>query len=414
MDVTSSRPAAATDAHEGLSFRAFVTLVACLMAINALSIDIMLPALPAIGDGLGVVDDNSRQLVLGAYLVSFGAAQLFWGPLADRFGRRPTLLVGLALFMGASAVATLAPTFEMLLAARAAQGLAAASTRVVAVALVRDCYDGREMGRVMSLVMMVFMIVPILAPAVGQLVLLAFSWRWIFMLLFVSSGALLVWCVLALPETMSASGRRPLLLRPLLDAYGETLSHRMTLGYTLALGVIFGALFGFLTSAQQVFQEIYGLGGWFVLAFAATAALMAAASFLNATLVRRIGMRPLSHGALLAFTAVSLLHLALALTGEVPFWAFFTLLSTTLMLFGFIGANFNAMAMEPMGHIAGTAASVVGFTQTFMGAVLGSLAGLAYDGTIVPLMIAYALLGALCLVIVAIIERGRLMRPHPR
>ena len=183
MDASAAAHAPAADRsspHPGLGFREFVALVAGLMALNALSVDVMLPGLPAIDAALGVADDNDRQLVLSVYLVGFAAAQLVWGPLADRFGRKPTLLAGLGLYVAASVAAALAPSFAALLAARLAQGLAAASTRVIALALVRDCYSGRGMGRVMSLVMMVFMIVPILAPSIGQLILLVAPWRWMF------------------------------------------------------------------------------------------------------------------------------------------------------------------------------------------------------------------------------------------
>jgi len=417
--MDASAAAAATTAvraspHPGLGFREFVALVAGLMALNALSVDVMLPGLPAIDAALGVSDDNDRQLVLSVYLVGFAAAQLVWGPLADRFGRKPTLLAGLGLYVAASVAAALAPSFAALLAARLAQGLAAASTRVIALALVRDCYSGRGMGRVMSLVMMVFMIVPILAPSIGQLILLVAPWRWMFGLLLAGGVAMLLWVTLRLPETLHHEHRRRLRLTPLLAAYREIVANRVTCGYMLALGVIFGALFGFLTSAQQVMQEVFGLGLWFTVAFAAIAGLMSAASFTNARLVERLGMRKLGHAALLGFTALAVVQYVFAAAGVESFALFFVLQAAAFFLFGFIGANFNALAMEPMGHIAGTAASMVGFTQTFMGAILGSLVGQAYDGTAVPLTAGFALLGVGTLAIVAVTERGRLMRAQPR
>ena len=197
-------------------------------------------------------------------------------------------------------------------------------------------------------------------------------------------------------------------------AYGEIVTNRVTCGYMLALGVIFGALFGFLTSAQQVMQEVFGLGLWFTVAFAGIAGLMSVASFTNARLVTDLGMRKLGHGALVGFTALAAAQYAVAAAGVESFAIFFVLQSAAFFLFGFIGANFNALAMEPMGHIAGTAASLIGFTQTFLGAVLGSLVGQAYDGTAVPLTAGFALLGAATLAIVAVTERGRLMRAQPR
>jgi len=397
--------------HPGVGFREFVAVVAGLMALNALSVDVMLPGLPAIGAGLDVAEDNRRQLVLGVYLGGFAAAQLVWGPLADRFGRKSTLLAGLGLYGLASVAAALAPTFDALLAARLAQGLAAASTRVIALALVRDCYAGRGMGRVMSLVMMVFMIVPIVAPSVGQVILLVAPWRWIFALLFAGGAAMLLWVALRLPETLAPAHRRFLRLGPLLAAYRATFGNRTSCGYMLALGVIFGALFGFITSAQQVMQQTFDVGLLFTLYFAGIGVLMSTASFVNASLVERLGMRRLGHAALIGFTLASATHMLLALAGVEIFVLFFALQALTLFFFGFIGANFNAMAMEPMGHIAGTAASLIGFAQTFMGAVLGSLIGQAYDGTTVPLATGYAVLGGVTLLIVLVTENGRLMQP---
>ena len=413
MDAsTPARPAdaARSSPHPGIGFREFVALVAGLMALNALTVDVMLPALPAIGAALDVARANDRQLVLGVYLAGFGAAQLVWGPLADRFGRKATLLAGLGLYAAASVGAALAPSFAALLAARLAQGLAAASTRVVALAVVRDCYAGRAMGRVMSLVMMVFMIVPVLAPGIGQLILLVAPWRWMFGLLLVGGGVMLWWVSRRLPETLHPEHRRPLRLGSLLAAYREALTTRITCGYMLALGVVFGALFAFLTSAQQVLQEVFGLGLWFTVAFAGIAGLMSVASFTNARLVARLGMRRLGHAALVGFTALSAVQFALAAAGVEVFVVFFVLQAAIFFLFGFIGANFNALAMDPMGHIAGTAAALVGATQMLVGAGLGSLVGQAYDGTAVPLTAGFALLGLATLAIVAVTERGRLMR----
>jgi len=417
MEASAGTPAtvaARPSPHPGVGFREFVAIAAGLMALNALSVDVMLPGLPAIGDSLGVVEDNRRQLVLGVYLVGFALAQLVWGPLADRFGRKPTLIAGLTLYAAASVGAALAPSFAALLTARLAQGLAAASTRVIALALVRDCYAGRDMGRVVSLVMMVFMIVPVIAPSVGQLILLVAAWRWIFALLFAAGAVMLAWAMLRLPETLNPGYRRRLCIGPLLAAYRETFANRIACGYMFALGVIFGALFGFLTSAQQVMQATFGLGLWFPAAFAAIGVVMSAASFINARLVAAIGMRRLGHGALIGFTALGTVQLVIAVAGVELFSVFFVLQAATLFLFGFIGANFNALAMDPVGHIAGTAASLIGFTQTFVGAVLGTLVGQAYDGSVVPLAVGYALLGLVTLAIVAVTERGRLLQPQPR
>ncbi|MFW5834947.1 MAG: multidrug effflux MFS transporter, partial [Pseudomonadota bacterium] len=357
--------------HPGLGFREFVAGVAGLMALNALSIDVMLPGLPAIGEALGVDEPNHRQLVLGAYLLAFGGAQLFWGPLGDRFGRRPVLLVGIAIYVAATVVAATAQSFEALLWARFVQGLGVASTRVLALALARDCYGGREMGRVVSLAMMVFMVVPILAPSLGQLILFVAPWRWIFGLLLVGGIAMLLWVALRLPETLPPERRRPLAPARVKEAFVITLTTRVTLGYMLAQGVFFGALFGFITSAQQVMQDVYGVGAWFTVLFALIALALTAASFLNARYVLRIGLRRLTHGALVGCVALSAVHLLLALAGLDPLPVFVAFQAATLFLFGFVAPNANALAMEPLGHVAGTASAVIGTTQTLLGALLG-------------------------------------------
>jgi MFS transporter, DHA1 family, multidrug resistance protein len=398
--------------HPGIGFREFVGLVAGLMALNALSIDVMLPGLPAIGAALDVAEPNHRQLVLGAYLVAFGAAQLVWGPLADRYGRRPTLLAGIAVYVGATLAAATATSFEALLVARFVQGLGVASTRVIAIALARDCYGGREMGRVVSLAMVVFMVVPILAPSLGQLILFVAPWRWIFGLLFVGGSIMLVWVALRLPETLAPTRRRSLAPRTVAEGFRITLTTRVAAGYMLAQGIFFGALFGFITSAQQVMQDVYGVGAWFTVLFAVIALALAASAFVNARYVLRIGLRRLAHGALTGFVALSALHLALALSKLDALPVFVAFQAATLFLFGFVAPNVSALAMEPLGHVAGTASAVIGTVQTLIGAILGTLVGQAFDGTVVPLVAGYFLFSATALAVVWWTERGRLFQPQ--
>lgn len=394
-----------------MGFVEFVGLIAALMALNALSIDVMIPGLPQIGAALGVDDENERQLVIGAYLIGFGVSQLVYGPLSDRFGRKPVLAAGLVVFALAALGAMLAQDFEHLLLARVVQGLGAGAPRVIAVSLARDCYGGREMGRVMSLAMMVFMAVPILAPSAGQVILLLGPWRWIFFVLFFGGAATLLWMGLRLPETLSPERRRPLSVRAVVAAYLETITTRVACGYMVAMGIVLGGLFGFINSAQQIFVGVYGLGATFTLYFAAIALTMSGAAFVNARLVGRFGMRRLSHGALLLYIVVGAIHAALAYAGLASFPVFFTLQATNMFLFGFIGANFNAMAMEPLGHIAGTASSMIGFFTTTVGAVAGALIGQAFDGTVLPMTLGFACLGLLSLIAVLIGEKGRLFHP---
>jgi DHA1 family bicyclomycin/chloramphenicol resistance-like MFS transporter len=391
-----------------MSSAEFVAMVAALMALNALAVDIMLPALQDIGAALGEADENDRQGVLSAYLLGFGFGQLFIGSVSDRFGRKAVLFWGLVSYVVAAGFCTVAPSFETLLAARALQGLAAAAPRVITTSVVRDCYGGRQMASVMSLAMMIFIAVPVLAPSIGQLVVLFAPWRAIFAVLTVYGLAMVLWTGLRLPETLPTDKRRPIALGDILSAFGEVLSNRQTMGYALAGGTMFGAMFGFLMSAQQVFTEVFSLGTYFPLAFAAVALMMSLSSFLNARLVGRLGMRAISHGAVVVFTGLSAVMVFLARLDALTFVPFMVLLGGVMFLVGLIFSNFNSLAMEPQGHLAGTASSLIGSISTLMAAVIGAMVGQAYDGTLVPLTTGYLGFGIASLAIIAVTERGRL------
>lgn len=386
----------------------FIAICAALMAVNALAIDIMLPALQQIGASLGVESENHRQFVITAYVAGMGLALLFYGPASDRFGRRGPLLFGLSIYILAAFAAAFAPSFEILLVLRFIQGIGAASTRVIAISIVRDRYGGRQMAEIMSLVFMVFMIIPVLAPGIGQLIMLFSEWHMIFVVMSVTALAITAWTALRMPETMHPQDRRPLSLMSIVNGFRIVLTTRVSLFYTLASMIIFGSLFGFINSAQQVYVGIYGLGVWFPLVFAAIAAMMSVSSFLNSRLVVKLGMRRLSHGALLGFTVVSAIWFAWSLTGWVPFPVFVVLFAAAMFQFGWIGSNFNAIAMEPLGHIAGTASSVQSFMQTVGGGLIGAFIGQSFDGTVMPLALGYVSVALLGLVMVLIAERGKL------
>lgn len=388
----------------------FVAMVALLMALNAMAIDIILPALQQMGEGLFVHEENARQLPLTAYILFFGFSQLIYGPFSDRFGRRSVLLFGLGIYTLSCIGAALTGSFAALLAMRALQGIGAGATRVIAVAVVRDVYAGRRMASVMSLAMMVFMVIPILAPMLGQVLLMAAGWRAIFVAMAVFGIGITVWCFQRLPETLVEENRRPLQPARVLEGFRIVVTNRSAFGYAVATALTFGCLFGFLNSAQQVYQEIYGLGALFPIAFSAGAVLIAAASFTNSRLVERLGMRRLSHGALLGFAAISatLCLIAIIDEGHMPFWTFFVLTLLAFGLFGFIGTNFNALAMDPLGRVAGTASSVVGFLQTFLGGVLGAGIGYAYDGTVLPLCLGFLVLSLASFGVIVLTERRRL------
>lgn len=394
--------------RQELGFREFVTLIAALMAMTALSIDVMLPALPAIGDSLMVREANDRQWVISAFMLGFGVASLLHGPLADRFGRRPVLLTSLFLGVLCNLAAAYAASFTLLLVARCAAGVATASSRVLSISIVRDRFVGNDMARVMSLVTIVFMVVPIAAPNLGQLILLFAPWPWIFGVLAAAGALLFLWTAIRLPESLNPADRLPLSLARIGQGFRFVVSDRIAFGYTAASTLLQGALFGFILSVQQIFEVEFRAPALVGPVFAAIAGTMAVASFANSRLVMRYGTRALSHRAVLAFTFIALVHLAIALSGLESIWIFALLQALMMSCFGLAGSNFNAIAMEPMGRLAGTASSVQSCIQTVGGALIGVFIGQAFDGTTVPLYIGFAVCGSAAMLIVSWAEHGRL------
>jgi DHA1 family bicyclomycin/chloramphenicol resistance-like MFS transporter len=405
MTITA---APAAPEPSGMGFKQFVIFIAAVMATNALAIDTMLPALPVIGDALGIAAENDRQWIVTAYLLGFGGAQIFYGTLADRFGRRPVLLVALILYAGFSAVAGFAGSFGVMLTARVLQGVGAAGTRVLAVSIIRDRYSGRQMARVMSLAFIVFLAAPIAAPSLGQLIMLFAPWHAIFFALALFGAVMACWGALRLGETLHEEDRLPVSAARIFGAFGIALSQRMAVGYMLAMTVMLGGLFGYINSVQQVFTDIFHAPAVFPLVFGLTALFMAAASLLNARIVGRMGMHRVSHTALAGYVSVAGAHALLAWTGHESLVGFAICQSLMMFCFGLVASNFGALAMEPLGHIAGTASSVQGFVTTVGGATLGFLIGQQFDGTAVPMTLGFFFLGAGAFAIVAVTERGRM------
>lgn len=393
-----------------LGYVEFVAMIALLMALNAAAIDVYVPALQDIGTALGVADENRRQFVITAYVIGFGGAQIIYGPLSDRFGRRKILFAGLGIYLAGAVAAVFVPTFEALLLTRLIQGIGAAATRVIATSVVRDRFSGARMASVMSLVMMVFMVMPVLAPNLGSIVLAFGTWRELSGFMVLVGMIALVWTWARLPETLDPANRRALRLKPVAEAFGIVLTNRIAFCYTLAMASFFGALFAFIGQAEQIYTGIYGIGAHFTVYFSLVALFMAASSFANSRLVARFGIRRLSHGALLGFIAVAALHLALAISygGATPFPLFLTLFILMMCCFGFVPTNFNAMAMEPLGRVAGVASSVIGAAQTLGGGLLGATVGYLYDGTLIPLLAGFMGLASVSLICVLIAEKGRL------
>jgi DHA1 family bicyclomycin/chloramphenicol resistance-like MFS transporter len=378
----------------------FIAMVAALIAINAFAIDIMLPGLQQIGAGLGEPDPNRRQLVIPAYMLGFGVLQLVFGPLSDRFGRRGPLLFGLGIYCLAAVSAFLVTDFSHLVFLRFVQGAGAAASAVIATALVRDLFVGDAMARTMSLVFMVLMISPILAPGLGQALLQVIEWRGLFLFMALVGICVTIWVALRLPETLKPENRRPLTFGAVIEGFGIVFSNRIATGYILAVAMIFGALMGYLNSSQQLYVEHYGVGTWFPAYFAAGAAFSALGGFANSKLVEHLGMRRLAHGALLAFIGAAALMVVLELAGALPLPAFVALSMVIFFAFSMIMPNFGALALEPLGAVAGTAASTQGFLQMVLGAAIGTAIGQLFDGTAVPLAIGFFGLGLIARLLV--------------
>ena len=398
--------------HRPMGFPEFVVVIASIMALNPLAMDMMLPALPNIASAFHVTAANRPQAVLSTFLNGFGVGQFVMGPLSDRFGRRPVLIDGMALYVIASVLAIYASSFETLLLARLLQGLGTSATRVIATSIVRDCYAGRRMDSVMSLAMMIFIAVPVIAPSFGQAVMLLTQWRGIFIVLMLYGVLALIWSALRMPETLPVSERKSLAIRDVLDAFRQTVTNRQTLGYALAAGGVQGALFAFVFSSQQIFTGIYHLGHYFPVAFAVIAIGVAVAGFLNARFVGRLGMRVISHGALVGFVAVAGTLLIATRMQMLPLPLFMALSALMMFAFGLMFANFTALAMEPQGHIAGTASSLYGSITTLLGIGIGTVIGQDYDGTLLPFASGFFFCTLASLAVVLVVEKGRLFRPH--
>ncbi|MGB5706466.1 MAG: multidrug effflux MFS transporter [Arenicellales bacterium] len=381
-------------------FREFVALMALSMSMVALAIDAMLPALSQIASDLNVAHDNDRQLVITVLFIGLAIGQIFYGPISDSVGRRAPIYVGFAMFIAGSLIAGMADSFAILLTGRFLQGLGAAGPRIITVAIIRDHSSGREMARVMSLVMMVFILVPAIAPALGQVILLFAEWRMIFLALMLQSVIILIWFHVRQEETLPVEKRRPFSLKVIWQALVEISRSREAVIYTLCAGMIFGAFVGFLNSSQQILQELYGLGVRFPLYFAILALTIGLSSWINSRLVTRLGMRMLSKIALWFIAIIAGLFLLVCMnTRPSLLWVMLYLMASffgTGILFG----NLNSLAMEPLGHIAGLASSVIGSVTTLVSLSLGFLIGGLYNYTLIPMVAGFGLLSFAALILI--------------
>jgi len=386
----------------------FVALVALTTSLVAMSIDTMLPALGTMAAELGAAHANDRQLILSVFFGGMSIGQLIYGPVSDSTGRKPALYLGIALFVLGGIICSLTQSFTWLLVGRAISGFGAAGPRIVSVALVRDAHTGSGMARVMSFVQTVFILVPVVAPSVGQAVLLVTSWRAIFAGLVMIAALNVLWLAWRQPETLPRERRVPFSFRTIARGCAETFRNRIALGYTLASGFVFGGFISYLSMSQQVFQEQYGLGSKFPLFFGLLASSIGVASFVNGKLVMRFGMRRLSRAALICDCVLCVCALlgTLAFAGHPPLFAFVGFMMVCFFCNGLLFGNFSARAMEPVGHIAGVASAMIGSVSGIIGLGLGTLFGRAYDGTVLPLVAGFATAALLALTATEIAERG--------
>ncbi|MDO7835945.1 multidrug effflux MFS transporter [Sphingobium sp. HBC34] len=396
-----------------IHFREFVLLCACLMAMNALSIDPMLPALPQIGRDLAIAHPNDRQLIISVYFLGLGFGSLLFGVLSDRFGRKHVLGSAMALFILSSIACASAQNFAIMLAGRGCAGFFAGASRVITVSIIRDRFRGDAMARVMSLIFAVFMLIPVMAPSFGQAILWIAHWRWIFWALVILASLILGWMLLRMPETLRPENRVRITVRALLGTVGTVLRTRSSIGYMLASGVVMGGLIGFILSVQQIFFDVFQAQNIFPFAFAAIAGCMGIGSLINSRLVSRFGARRMSQGALIAFILIAAVHLAIILAGAETLASFMVLQAMTMMTVSFTASNFSSISMEPFHRGAGAASSFQAFLTTALSATLGSMVGLAFDGTPLPFILGLLIFGTLSFLIVIWAERGKLFtRPQ--
>ena len=395
----------------------FTALLALSIALAALGIDILLPAFGAIRAELGLPADSTAVAALvTAYFLGLALGQLAYGPLSDRFGRRPTLFVGYAVYVLGALAATASPSLELLVASRFLWGLGAAGPRVVTIAIIRDTYEGDRMSRAMSFVMAVFILVPVIAPSIGAGLVALGNWRWVFATCVLAALVMTVWAWVRLPETLPDRHRLELRLGRIARAVGVVVTARQARGYGLAMTVLFGAFLSYIASSEIIITETFDRARWFPVIFSGLAAVMGVAILLNARIVGRIGARRLAHRALLGYLAVAAVLVLVAVTtgGRPPLWLFLVTAGLLLASHALLVPNLNAIAMANMAPVAGTASSLLGAAQIAGGAMLGAVVDQAFAGTILPLSVAFLGYGTVALGLILWTEHGKLFQPLPR
>lgn len=380
----------------------FLLLMAAMMCLMALFVDAMLPALRQIGEEFDAIEGNYYQWVITSLMVGMGVGQLFYGPFSDAFGRKPAVYLGFVLLLIGTLISIFAPSFEWMLAGRVLQGLGAAGPRVMMVAIIRDRYAGPEMARIMSLVMTIFIFSPVVAPLLGQLVLLFAGWKAVFVMLLLISLATVIWFGFRQEETLAPENVREFSLKPILRGTKEVLAHPEALVYTLAGGLIHGALIGFLTSIQAILQGIYDTGAMMPVYFGMMAIGVAVSSFINSKLVYRYSLRTLVMIVFVFLTLTTSLEAGVLALFDLhpPLWAFIIMMSVTTFCFGLLFGNLNSLAMEPFGRLAGLASGTIGALNMIIGVLAGSVIGMSFNGTLIPMLTGFAVCSLVSLLLI--------------
>lgn len=373
----------------------FTVLMALLMSIVAISIDALLPALGMVATDFQLANPNHAQYLIGVIFGGMAVGQLVFGPFSDALGRKKILYIGIALYLVGSVVCYFASSFGVMLAGRLIQGLGVSGPYVSAISIVRDKFSGRAMARVMSVVMMIFIMVPAIAPSLGQGIMLYASWRAIFVLYILYAMLIGAWIYWRLEETLPPEKRIPFHFANIMAGFVEVVRSRLTLCYTICMGICFGSFIGYLSSSQQIFQVQFGTGKMFTVYFGLLALVLGVASLLNSRFVERLGMHYICTRSFAAIVVASAVFLGLHAVVDIQLWMFLAYAAVLFFSFGLVFGNLNALAMEPMGHIAGIASAIIGSTSSVISLGLGAWIGQLYNGTLIPVVLGFLILGAL-------------------